>query len=307
MSNKTVNFATLIPTTVECIMAYRSMLYVEMSPPHWKWWPGIKLISRRIAHSSELPVWYFSVAFHGRQQYPLLWQSTVRHRVAILLMKQMKGEIERMVQLGVIRVSEPAEWCAGMVVVPKVNNKVWICVHLTQLNESICWERHPLPTVELTLAQLAGAKVYVECKFRILPNTSIPWECIADYLHNLIRSILFLSIAVWNYLCARTFSVMHVRPVEWLRRSCLYVYILVHGCTVKEHDDCLMKVLQRLEKAWLTLNWEKWVFAVTSQLSETGCWPEWNLPWSLREDLVPFFPHVHRDCVCMPHVVLWFP
>ena len=62
----------------------------------------------------------------------------------------------------IVRVSEPTEWCTGMVVVPKVNNKVQICVDLTRLNESVCRERHPLPAVEQTLAQLAGAKVFTK-------------------------------------------------------------------------------------------------------------------------------------------------
>lgn len=54
-------------------------------------------------------------------------------------MKQVKDEIEGMEQLGVIvRVSEPTKWCSGMVVVPKANNKVRICVDLTRLNESVC-------------------------------------------------------------------------------------------------------------------------------------------------------------------------
>ena len=52
---------------------------------------------------------------------------TVPRRVAIPLMKQMKDEIERIEQCGeIVQVSEPTKWCAGMVVVPKVNNKVRI-------------------------------------------------------------------------------------------------------------------------------------------------------------------------------------
>ena len=78
---------------------------------------------------------------------------TVPRRVAIPLMRQVKNELARVEQLGVIaRVSEPTAWCAGMVVVSKPNNKVRICVDLTRLNQSVCRERHPLPAVEQTLA-----------------------------------------------------------------------------------------------------------------------------------------------------------
>ena len=65
--------------------------------------------------------------------------------------------------LGVVaKVTEPIEWCAGMVVVPKADGKVRICVDLTRLNESVRRERHPLPAVDQILAQLSGAKIYTK-------------------------------------------------------------------------------------------------------------------------------------------------
>ena len=105
----------------------------------------------------KLEVKYSIKLQEGAKPFALI----VPRRVAIPLMKQVKDEIERMEQLGVIvRVSEPTEWCSGMVVVPKANKKVRICVDLTRLNEIVCRERHPLPAVEQILAQLAGAQVY---------------------------------------------------------------------------------------------------------------------------------------------------
>ena len=79
-------------------------------------------------------------------------------RVAIRLLKAVEQELQRMEELGVIaKVSEPTEWCAGMVVVPKPNGKVRICV---DLNQSVWRERHPLPDIDQTLAQLAGATTF---------------------------------------------------------------------------------------------------------------------------------------------------
>ena len=86
---------------------------------------------------------------------------TVLRRVAIPLMQPVKDELARMVKLGIItRVCEPTHWYAGMVVVPKGNRKVRICVDLTHLNKSVRREGHPLPAVEQSLAQLAGAQVF---------------------------------------------------------------------------------------------------------------------------------------------------
>ena len=49
--------------------------------------------------------------------------------------------------------------------VPKPQDKVRICVDLTQLNKSVRREHHQLPAVEQTLAQLAGAKLLSKLDF----------------------------------------------------------------------------------------------------------------------------------------------
>ena len=93
----------------------------------------------------------------GAKPYAL----TTPRRIAIPLLPQVKAELERMEAMGVItRVDVPTEWCAGMVVVPKSEDHVRICVDLTRLNESVCRERHPLPVVEQILAQICGAKYF---------------------------------------------------------------------------------------------------------------------------------------------------
>ena len=57
---------------------------------------------------------------------------TTPRQVPIPLMKPVKAKLEHMKKLGVISgVSEPTDWCAGMVVVPKSNGQVRICVNLT--------------------------------------------------------------------------------------------------------------------------------------------------------------------------------
>ena len=88
---------------------------------------------------------------------------TTPRRIPIPLKPQVEEELCRMEQLGVIRrVDTPTKWCSGMVAVPKSNNKVRICVDLTKPNKSVCRERHILPSVEQTLAQLQGAKFFTK-------------------------------------------------------------------------------------------------------------------------------------------------
>ena len=58
--------------------------------------------------------------------------------VPLPLRKKVQKELTRMESLGVTsRVSEPMQWCAGMVVVPKKSGSVRICVDFRHLNESV--------------------------------------------------------------------------------------------------------------------------------------------------------------------------
>ena len=85
----------------------------------------------------------------------------VPRRLPIGLRKATKDELDRMEELGVIeKVEKPTSWCSGMVVAPKSNGKVRICVDLTQLNKSVMRETYPLPHLEDTLASLEGSRYF---------------------------------------------------------------------------------------------------------------------------------------------------
>ena len=100
---------------------------------------------------------YNIVLKHDARPYALV----TPRKIPLPLKSQVEKGLQRMEKLGVThRVNTPTEWCAGMVVVSKGNNKVRICVDLTKLNRSVCCEHHILPYVEQTLAQLNGAKVF---------------------------------------------------------------------------------------------------------------------------------------------------
>ena len=190
---------------------------------------------------------------------------SVPRQVAIPLKDRVKEELERMEQLGVIaRVDQPTDWCAGMVVVPKQNGKVRICVDLTKLNESVRRERHPLPAVEQTLAQLAGAQVFSK-----LDANSGVWQIPLSAESSLLTTFItpFGRYAFNRLPFGITSAPEHFqrRMSEILSRLegvvCMMDDILVHGKTQLEHDDRLRTVLQRLESAKLTLNKSKCAFS----------------------------------------------
>ena len=197
----------------------------------------------------------------GAKPYAL---STPR-RVAIPLMKAVEAELQRMEELGVIaQVNVPTAWCAGMVVVPKANGKVRICVDLTRLNQCVRREKHPLPAVESTLAQLAGAKVFTK-----LDANSGFWQIPLSPESALLTTFItpFGRFCFHRLPFGITSAPEHFqrRMSETLRGLsgvvCMIDDILVHGKTQEEHDECLNKVLHRLQDAGVTLNIEKCQFS----------------------------------------------
>lgn len=158
-----------------------------------------------------------------------------------------------MESLGVIeRVTQPTDWCAGMVVVPKTNGEVRICVDLTRLNESVCREKHPLPAVDHVLAQLSGAKI----SSKLDANAGF-WQIpLSDE-----SALLTTFITPFGRFCFRRLPFGITSASEHFQRRmteilaglpgvvCLIDDMLVHGKTQEEHDEHLHAVLSRLSEA----------------------------------------------------------
>ena len=76
-------------------------------------------------------------------------------------MTKVQEEIKLMEQLDVIEpIDEPAEWCSPIVVMPKADGRVRICVDLTRLNQAVHREVCQMPTVEEPLGSLTEGSVF---------------------------------------------------------------------------------------------------------------------------------------------------
>ena len=185
--------------------------------------------------------------------------------VAMPLRPQVDKELKRMESMGVIsKVDEPTPWCAGMVVVPKKNGNVRICVDLKPLNESVLREVHPLPKVDETLAQLSGARVFSK-----LDANSGFWQIPLEKSSRLLTT--FITPFGRYYFNKLPFGISSA-PEHFQKRMsailsglegqvCQTDDILVFGRDQAEHDRCLRAVLRRIESAGATLNPEKCEFS----------------------------------------------
>ena len=188
---------------------------------------------------------------------------TARH-VPIPLREKVQAELQRMQSLGVItKVDHPTPWCAGMVVVPKKSGEVHICVDLKPLNSNVLREVHPLPAVDETLAQLTGAAVFS----KLDANSGfwqIPLAAISRHLTTFItpfgryyfNKLPFGITSVPEYFQKKMSEIL-----EGLQGVlCLIDDILIFGKDKEQHDERLFAVLERIQKAGVTLNAEKCEF-----------------------------------------------
>ena len=162
---------------------------------------------------------------------------------------------------------QPSEWCSDMVVVPKSNGNVRICVDLTKLNNNVQKERHILPSVEQTLAQIGGAKVFTK-----FDANSGFWQ--VELSHD--SSLLTTFITPFGRFCFKRLPFGITSAPEYFQRRmsdilsglrgvvCLMDDVLVYGSTQEEHDKNLLAALNRIQEAGLTLNKEKYVFSKKS-------------------------------------------
>ena len=169
-----------------------------------------------------------------------------------------------MESLGVIsRVDQQTPWCAGIVVMPKKNGDIRICVNLKPLNCNVLREVHPLPTVDETLAQLSGA-----CMFSKLDANSGFWRIPLTVSSKLLTTFLTHN---GRYCFNKLPFGISSAPEHYQKRKgkilqnlpgvlCHMDDVLVFGRDTQEHDMQLEKVLQQIQAAGAKLNQEKCQF-----------------------------------------------
>ena len=183
---------------------------------------------------------------------------TVPRLVPIPLRKKTERELQRMKRNAVI--ARRSEWCAPMVVTPKSDGKVRICADLTNLNEFVQCENHPLPTTDATLANLAGARYFS----RLDVNPGF-WQIKLSERSKPLKTF----ITPWVRYCFNDLSFgISSRPEKFQKGlsqilegldgvECNIDVVLVHGATQEEHEQRLEAVVQRLPVANVTLNAKK--------------------------------------------------
>ncbi|PIK40082.1 hypothetical protein BSL78_23064 [Apostichopus japonicus] len=188
-------------------------------------------------------------------------------KVPIALQKDVKDELKRMEEIGVIeRVTEPTEWVSSMVTVIKPDRKrVRICLDPKDLNEALERAHYPMKTIEEIVTKLPQAKV-----FSTLDANCGYWQLELDTDSS---KLCTFNTPMGRYRYKRLPFGVNAAP-EIFQRCMTELFddltgvevimddILVWGSNEQEHDMRLEQVLQRCRDKKLKLNLDKCKFKV---------------------------------------------
>ena len=186
----------------------------------------------------------------------------------IPLLPSVKKTLDEMLREGIIeKVTDPTDWCAPMVVVPKPSGDVRITTDFTKLNLAVKRPRYELPSVDDTLARLGNARIFTK-----LDANSGFYQCVLDKESAPLTTFItpfgryfYKRLPMGISSAPEIYSLKMATVLEGLDGVLnLMDDICIVGSTQAEHDERLHKVLQRLGGAGVTLNSKKCVFSARS-------------------------------------------
>ena len=74
--------------------------------------------------------------------------------------KQVKQEIDKLLAIGFIKPVNEVSWLSPIIVVPKKNGKIRVCVDYRKLNAATITNPFPMPFFDAILDAIAGHEMY---------------------------------------------------------------------------------------------------------------------------------------------------
>ena len=177
--------------------------------------------------------------------------------------------LERLVAEDII---EPVEgvgsrWVSPIVIVPKSNGEVRMCIDMRQANKAIVRECYPIPTVQEMLVEMNGAKVFSKLDLRqgfFQCELETGSRDVTTFVtHMGLFRMKRLSMGVTS--APECFQYTIQKVLNGLAGVLnMADDIVVFGRDAQEHQERLFKVMDRLLECGLTLSEEKCEFGLSS-------------------------------------------
>lgn len=181
-------------------------------------------------------------------------------RVPFSLESQIETEISKLIKNDIIEEIDSSPYLSPVVVVPKSDNSIRLCVDYKKINKHIVVDQHPLPTADEIFAKLAGAQYFSKLDLRAAYHQL---EIREDS-----RNLTAFTTHVGQFRYKRLPFGLANAPSAYMKvisnilRNCTNTTsylddILIFGKDLDEHDRCLKDTLQKLMDHGITLNESK--------------------------------------------------
>ena len=182
--------------------------------------------------------------------------------VPVALRKKIKDELDQMERDGILaKVTEPTPWVSSMVVVRKKNkDQVRICIDPLDLNKAILREHFPMNHTDEIATRLHGSQylstldankgyfhVKLTEKSSYLTTFNTPFG-----RYRYLRIPMGAKCSADKFQAAMVSAFGNIEGVEVVVDD-----LLIHGTTLKEHNERLQKVLEKCREINLKLNKSK--------------------------------------------------
>ena len=185
-------------------------------------------------------------------------------RLPFHLRKEVEKELDHLEQNGIIeKVEGLTPWVSPLVIVPKKNGKVRLCVDMRMPNKAIKRERHPSPTVDDSIHKLNGGTVFSKLDLRSGYH-QLALHPESRYITTFATHKGLRRYARLNFGTSSASEIFQNIINELIRDipGSLNISddVVVFGKTQADHDRALHAVCQKFSEVNLTLNQEKCEF-----------------------------------------------
>ena len=189
------------------------------------------------------------------------------------LREKINDELDRLEKLDFIeKASGPSRWVSNMVVVPKKDGNIRLCLDARAVNTSIIRQTHPIPTLESIIDDLHNAKYFSKIDLRQAYCQILLDEESRDLTTFVTeKGLMRYKRMIYGLTCAsEDFQKIIENCFSGLEGvKCISDDTIVYSQTLEEHLHRLEKLFQRAEDLGLKFNLPKCQF-LTKEISFFG-------------------------------------
>ena len=203
------------------------------------------------------------VQLHVDKEVPPIAQRA--RRIPFHLCKHVEKELAHLEEQGIIEdVEGPTPWVSPLVIIPKKNGEVRLCVDMRMANRAIRRERHPTPTTDDLIHTLNGATVFSKLDLR----SGYHQLSLAPESRHITTFATHKGLKRYNRLNFGTNSASEIfqKIISEHIPGSLNISddVIIFGKTQAKHDAALRAVFKRFADINLTLNRKKCKFNKSS-------------------------------------------